>query len=78
MPRVVITGAAGFIGSHLSEALLDRGYSVVGIDKSSVKGRIRELNTQREAAIAAHDHAQLKAVRRSIHRLKRQIHKATV
>jgi dTDP-glucose 4,6-dehydratase len=30
--RVVITGAAGFIGSHLSEALLDRGYSVVGID----------------------------------------------
>ena len=32
MPRVVITGAAGFIGSHLSEALLDRGFSVVGID----------------------------------------------
>jgi dTDP-glucose 4,6-dehydratase len=32
MPRVVITGAAGFIGSHLSEALLDRGYSVIGID----------------------------------------------
>jgi dTDP-glucose 4,6-dehydratase len=30
--RVVITGAAGFIGSHLSEALLDRGYEVVGID----------------------------------------------
>jgi dTDP-glucose 4,6-dehydratase len=32
VPRVVITGAAGFIGSHLSEALLDRGFSVVGID----------------------------------------------
>jgi dTDP-glucose 4,6-dehydratase len=32
VPRVVITGAAGFIGSHLSEALLDRGMSVVGID----------------------------------------------
>jgi dTDP-glucose 4,6-dehydratase len=31
-PRVVITGAAGFIGSHLAEALLDRGWSVVGID----------------------------------------------
>ncbi|HVG87301.1 MAG TPA: UDP-glucuronic acid decarboxylase family protein [Vicinamibacterales bacterium] len=30
--RVVITGAAGFIGSHLTEALLDRGASVVGID----------------------------------------------
>ena len=32
MKRVVITGAAGFIGSHLSDALLDRGYAVVGID----------------------------------------------
>jgi dTDP-glucose 4,6-dehydratase len=28
----VITGAAGFIGSHLAETLLDRDYSVVGID----------------------------------------------
>jgi dTDP-glucose 4,6-dehydratase len=32
VPRTVITGAAGFIGSHLSETLLDRGHSVVGID----------------------------------------------
>ena len=32
MPRAVITGAAGFIGSHLSEALLDRGWSVIGVD----------------------------------------------
>jgi dTDP-glucose 4,6-dehydratase len=31
-PRVVITGAAGFIGSHLAETLLDRDYSVIGID----------------------------------------------
>jgi dTDP-glucose 4,6-dehydratase len=31
-PRAVITGAAGFIGSHLSEAMLARGYSVIGID----------------------------------------------
>ena len=30
--RVVITGAAGFIGSHLAETLLDRGHAVVGID----------------------------------------------
>src|SRR5215831_18041174 len=30
--RVVITGAAGFIGSHLAETLLDRGYAVIGMD----------------------------------------------
>jgi dTDP-glucose 4,6-dehydratase len=32
MPRAVITGAAGFIGSHLTETLLDRGWTVVGVD----------------------------------------------
>jgi dTDP-glucose 4,6-dehydratase len=32
MPRALVTGAAGFIGSHLSEYLLDKGYSVVGMD----------------------------------------------
>jgi len=30
--RIVITGAAGFIGSHLAETLLDRGHHVIGID----------------------------------------------
>jgi len=53
-------------------------HSVVGIDKTSIKARIRELKTQRAAAIEAHDRAQLKTVRRTIHRLKRRIHKATV
>src|SRR4029079_13646420 len=53
-------------------------HAVVGIDSSSIKARIRELKTQRAAAIEAHDSAQLKVVRRTIHRLKRRIHKATV
>jgi len=32
MSRIVVTGAAGFIGSHLCETLLARGDSVIGID----------------------------------------------
>jgi len=32
MPRALVTGAAGFLGSHLSESLLDRGFSVVAMD----------------------------------------------
>jgi UDP-glucuronate 4-epimerase len=32
MTRVVVTGAAGFIGSHLVEALVGRGDEVIGID----------------------------------------------
>src|SRR2546428_11201135 len=32
VPRALVTGAAGFIGSHLSAYLLERGFSVVGMD----------------------------------------------
>ena len=53
-------------------------HDVVGVDKASIKARIRELKKKREEALSAHDHDQLKVVRRTIHRLKRQINRATV
>ncbi len=40
--KVLITGGAGFIGSHLSEALLDRGAEVAVLDDLST-GRIENL-----------------------------------
>jgi hypothetical protein len=53
-------------------------HDVVGVDKRTIKARIRELKATRDAALEAHDHAQLRAVRRKIHRLKRKIRAATV
>jgi dTDP-glucose 4,6-dehydratase len=35
MPRAVVTGGAGFIGSHLCDALLARSYEVVAVDNLS-------------------------------------------
>ena len=32
MANIVVTGAAGFVGSHLSEQLIARGHTVTGID----------------------------------------------
>ena len=33
MPKVLVTGFAGFIGSHLTEKLLSNGHIVIGIDE---------------------------------------------
>lgn len=40
--RCLVTGAAGFLGSHLTDALLGDGHTVVGIDNLST-GRLRNL-----------------------------------
>ena len=53
-------------------------HDVVGVDKAAIKARIREVKKKRDEALSAHDHAQLKVARRTIHRLKRRINKATV
>ena len=37
--RCIVTGAAGFLGSHLSEALLAQGHAVAGIDNCSTGSR---------------------------------------
>jgi hypothetical protein len=49
-----------------------------GINKSELKAQIKALKKQRDEALTAHDHAQLKSVRREMHHIRRQIKRATV
>jgi DNA-binding IclR family transcriptional regulator len=44
-----------------------------GIDKPSIKSKMRELKDQRRAALEAHDHDALKNLRRQLHHLNRRI-----
>lgn len=53
-------------------------HRVVGLDKTAVKARIRELKKQRDAILASQDRSGLKPVLRQIHALKREIRRATV
>ena len=56
---------------------LHEHHKVVGLNKREIKAKIRGLKAKRTGAIGAHDHKQLKAIRRRIHRMKRRIHAAT-
>jgi dTDP-glucose 4,6-dehydratase len=38
--RVLVTGAAGFLGSHLTDRLLGEGHSVLGVDNLSTGDRL--------------------------------------
>ncbi|MCU1299381.1 MAG: NAD-dependent epimerase/dehydratase family protein [Acidobacteriaceae bacterium] len=42
-PRALVTGGAGFLGSHLCDALLAEGYSVVAVD-NLLTGRLSNLD----------------------------------
>jgi UDP-glucose 4-epimerase len=45
--KILITGVAGFIGANLAEALLERGYEVIGIDNLS-QGSLLNLRLCRQ------------------------------
>ena len=53
-------------------------HRAVGANKPALKAQIRELKHKRAEALSAHDHKQLKLVRRQIHDLKRSLRRQMV
>jgi dTDP-glucose 4,6-dehydratase len=49
MARVVVTGGAGFLGSHICRALVDRGDQVVAVDNLCTSERRNVADLEREA-----------------------------
>jgi UDP-glucuronate decarboxylase len=55
--RILITGAAGFLGSHLSQKMLGLGHSVIGLDDLSTgsERNLKELKQNPDFEFVKHD-----------------------
>ena len=80
VPHDAVRGFSQMNKEHLLPALcralgidLHEHHEVKEIDKGAIKTKMRELKQRRDAALEARDSDALKALRRQIHRLNRQI-----
>ena len=80
-----VQGATQMNKDHLLKGLctalnieMHAHHEVVGIDKSAIKAKIRELQKRRDEMLAAKDRKELGDVMRQIHNFKKRIRRATV
>jgi hypothetical protein len=85
MPHDTLKGHTQMNKEHLLKAICDAlkidmhaHHEVVGVNKADIKAQIRQLKKQREQLIETGDRDDLHMIRRRIHHLKRELHKATV
>lgn len=55
--RILVTGAGGFLGSHLSASLLAQGHEVLGVDnfRTGFRENLRTLEKHRNFELLRHD-----------------------
>ena len=54
MPKILVTGGAGYIGSHTTRLLLQRGFDVIVVDNLS-RGFAHNVEPQRLRQISLHE-----------------------
>lgn len=80
MPRALITGGAGFIGSHLAELLLDDGWEVFALDDLSTgsKENVAQLEERPEFHLVVESVLSPSAVSELVHKCDVVYHLAAV
>ncbi len=79
-----VTGVTAMKKEQLVEQLahklgIERPHKrVVGVDKTTIRAKIKDLKVKRQAALEAHDSVELKKHRRAIHALKRRLRRAEI
>lgn len=83
--RILVTGAAGFVGFHLSQALLKRGDEIVGLDNFNEycdvklkEARISLLQNQKGFTLVRGDICDRKTVEKAMKGVDRVVHLAAI
>ena len=76
--RILVTGGAGFIGSHLAEALVRRGHSVRVLDNFYAGDRRNLRAVKDDLEVQRGDAADLRAARKAVKKIDVVYHEAAV